>query len=352
MLLLTLTISTFQEDGTSFSMAGDYAAVFPLLVVSCFVSLMVTRGVVFYKQQRCRGDIIASPEVLCEPGKVGQPMMHFPMAAYEDDYGSMSDSYDGSDINSGLLEGSSFEEIDDEERMEGGFNTSEPAYAVEHEIRLKHQDSTRCAFSSTSQANAKVFTSSSPSLNLISKKSKLDAQIEELLNSSIESVHTMAGSNQKRSHRRVSSVSDVMLSNLEDIGESSGRKRSYSYDQQGETVKNGRGNKSSDAHRKASRHQRTNSRDSLRSVTPTQGVLMRVDCKGNIEDFQPSLMDQGRIRASSARQPNLPKPSPHFRRPIESVHSRNSSEISVAIPQDEIERAFRSSAVNHSSPRK
>jgi hypothetical protein len=35
---------------------------------------------------------------------------------------------------------------------------------------------------------------------------------------------------------------------------------------------------------------------------------MRVESKGNIEDFLPSLMDQGRTRASSTRQPILLKP--------------------------------------------
>jgi len=53
MLVLTLTVSAFKDEGTNFFAAGDYAAIFPLLVVSCFVSLMVTRSVVFYKQQRC-----------------------------------------------------------------------------------------------------------------------------------------------------------------------------------------------------------------------------------------------------------------------------------------------------------
>ena len=72
---------------------------------------------------------------------------------------------------------------------------------------------------------------------------------------------------------------------------------------------------------------------------------MMVNSKGKIEDFQPSLMDQGRKRASSVQQPKVPKPSLHSRRPVEASHSRVSSEVSVlsvAMSQDEIERAFSS----------
>jgi hypothetical protein len=76
MLILTLTISAFNpEDGRNGSVAGDYSAVFPLLVVSVFVSLMLTRSTVFYPTQRSRGDIMAVPEVLCEPGMAGRPMV-------------------------------------------------------------------------------------------------------------------------------------------------------------------------------------------------------------------------------------------------------------------------------------
>lgn len=78
MLILTLTISAFDPDGETSgigSVAGDYSAVFPLLVVSVFVALMVSRDVVFYKKQRERGDIMAVPEVLCEPGMSGRPVV-------------------------------------------------------------------------------------------------------------------------------------------------------------------------------------------------------------------------------------------------------------------------------------
>jgi H+/Cl- antiporter ClcA len=77
MLILTLTISAFDQgdsSGTGYT-AGDYSAVFPLLVVSVFVSLMISRGTVFYAAQRSRGDIMALPQVLCEPGKEGAPLI-------------------------------------------------------------------------------------------------------------------------------------------------------------------------------------------------------------------------------------------------------------------------------------
>ena len=70
MLILTLTISSFTPAINSED-AGDFSAIFPLLVIACFVpmSLKFTRDCKFYGKQRCRGDITAVPEVLCEPYK-------------------------------------------------------------------------------------------------------------------------------------------------------------------------------------------------------------------------------------------------------------------------------------------
>jgi hypothetical protein len=67
---------------------------------------------------------------------------------------------------------------------------------------------------------------------------------------------------------------------------------------------------------------------------------MRVESKGNIEDFQPSLMDQGRTRASSTRQPILPKPN----RRLAETSPRDTNEIPLAVSQDDLELAFQSLA--------
>lgn len=79
-LILTLTIDAFDPEGTTGTsagrkVAGDYSAVFPLLTVSVYVALQVSRTFVFYGKQRSRGDIMALPEVLCEPGKEGKPLV-------------------------------------------------------------------------------------------------------------------------------------------------------------------------------------------------------------------------------------------------------------------------------------
>jgi hypothetical protein len=75
---LTLTIDAFDPKGDvggDAKVAGDYSAVFPLLTVAVFVSQQVSRNTIFYEKQRSRGDIMALPEVLCEPGKVGKPLV-------------------------------------------------------------------------------------------------------------------------------------------------------------------------------------------------------------------------------------------------------------------------------------
>jgi hypothetical protein len=99
MLTLTLTISSFGQGNSGSTdgiTAGDYSAVFPLLVVSVFVSLMLSRGTIFYSAQRSRGDIMALPEVLCEPGKEGAPMIveHFAVNSFGDSDNFASSSAD------------------------------------------------------------------------------------------------------------------------------------------------------------------------------------------------------------------------------------------------------------------
>lgn len=98
MLVLTLTITSFTTEQKTGSTAGDYSAVFPLLVVACFVPLMLARGTVFYATQRCRGDIVAIPEVLCEPMKDGMAtgIVHDDGSSYEDG------SYGDESMSSGL----------------------------------------------------------------------------------------------------------------------------------------------------------------------------------------------------------------------------------------------------------
>ena len=78
MLILTLTISAFKPGDDplgQYMVGGDYSAVFPLLVVSVFIALMAARDTVFYIAQTSRGDITAVPEVLCQPNKVGAPVV-------------------------------------------------------------------------------------------------------------------------------------------------------------------------------------------------------------------------------------------------------------------------------------
>lgn len=98
MLILTLTISSFMSQVSSSSISGGYSAVFPLLVVSCFVSLMVSRSVVFYTEQRSRGDITAVPEVLCEPGMQGKPLVSTYDRTGEEGEDSDGGDEDGSDL--------------------------------------------------------------------------------------------------------------------------------------------------------------------------------------------------------------------------------------------------------------
>jgi len=93
-LILTLTIRSFGGNAT---MAGDYAAVLPLLVVAVVMAMMVSQGTIFYKAQRSRKDIVAVPEVLCEPHKNGKPLVVGYDGVSDDDTWSISSSSDHED---------------------------------------------------------------------------------------------------------------------------------------------------------------------------------------------------------------------------------------------------------------
>lgn len=110
MLILTLTISTFKSEivaGQQFIIG--YSAIFPLLVVSCFVPLMLARDTVFYAKQRCRGDIVAIPQVLCEPMQEGITKVMIQDEYYSEDFS------DGSFDNDSYSEGSVVSYDDDED---------------------------------------------------------------------------------------------------------------------------------------------------------------------------------------------------------------------------------------------
>jgi len=71
MLVLTLSIKSFATEEKLATSSGDYSAIFPLLVVACFVPVTLTRNTIFYGKQTNRGDIMVLPEGLCEPEKEG-----------------------------------------------------------------------------------------------------------------------------------------------------------------------------------------------------------------------------------------------------------------------------------------
>jgi len=114
-LVLTLTINSFTSGEKLHTVTGDYCAIFPLLVVSCFVPLLVTRNVTFYAKQCCRGDITAIPEVLCEPNKQGTAQI-YRIDNMDDFTNSSAGSYgmDDDDDDNDLDEGLSVEDSDDE----------------------------------------------------------------------------------------------------------------------------------------------------------------------------------------------------------------------------------------------
>ena len=56
---------------------SNFSSLLPLLVVSVYTSLLLTKGFNFYDQQRHRGDVVAVPENLCRPDRMGTPLFPY-----------------------------------------------------------------------------------------------------------------------------------------------------------------------------------------------------------------------------------------------------------------------------------
>lgn len=371
MLILTLTISAFDNGNSPGGNGGDYSAVFPLLVVSVFVSLMLTRATVFYSAQRSRGDIMAIGEVLCEPNKEGAPLVldyEYTRSTYDDDGDDDNDDkHFDSDVSEPTYSMSSKIPHENHSRspkirtldsdvtqvdIERAFVSRQSTMSIEFAkaesgdkvVPLttptgNSHNSLRGGLNYvTSQPNKeKIFTSAFNSVNEGNKSSNREvvsppsSRLDELLARPMEAP---IGRDKKPWHRRIQSASDVPR------GESS----------------------SSNAHRRTS---------SVIQEPPAPERLVQVASFGEISDYQPSLMKQARMRASSSvgmthrRLPSLPNSGRHSRKNSDGSLARTQSpgfytpassdasaslafmslmgsEAAGALPQDEIERNFSS----------
>eukprot|EP00978_Attheya_sp_CCMP212_P042712 scaffold265118_cov59-Attheya_sp.AAC.2 len=374
MLILTLTISAFSNSDEDGSGGGDYSAVFPLLVVSCFVSLMLTRDTIFYKEQRCRGDIIASPEVLCEPGKHGQPIV----VGYDEEEDDDEEFYDDDDDISWGESSDPFGTERDSERSPLSISRGTTPPMVETDLT---QNDIERAFMEktlhvsqgdpdspmdTSSGNRSTEGSRPPRSNSINsretsspspKNSSLTgslkpristelqppSRLDELLAMPQEESALSAARKKISQHRR--SSSEIVPRPVSSQPTAQSRERSSSFDK----GQSHRRKPSIDVNGNMSESTRSrNNTSSSRSGTPTQGILTRISSFGEIVEFQPSLLHQARKRASSVNRPAVPKM-------LSRRHSRNNSvssgtafgssgvsigEIAGSLSQDDVERSM------------
>jgi hypothetical protein len=282
MLILTLTISAFNpEDGATGSVAGDYSAVFPLLVVSVFVALMLTRSTVFYPTQRSRGDIIAVPEVLCEPGMAGRPMVHdYEMAGAAGDTDESYETDDDDDSNKETQILNSLSPLDIEENFEKSLlrNTPSPT-AV--------------------RGDSPARLSSLRLDELLSKPLEFRATKAELQRSTAPPYHRRIWSDPARGDHRVPRTPTSPSPSALDHGSNS------SVSQAGES--------------KSARAMRYRSQSGASVSSPK--TLVRIKAYGEVQDLQPSLLDQARLRAASSADDSYHK--------SQGFHSRNNSLSSV-----------------------
>lgn len=360
MLILTLTISAFDQgdsSGTGYT-AGDYSAVFPLLVVSVFVSLMISRGTVFYAAQRSRGDIMALPEVLCEPGKAGAPMI---IDYAEGDYGSyFSQSYIGSQ---------EYSDYDDDsassgERQRRSHINKIKADDIEREFSDRQQGAAISRSDSEySQVDVRKTGSSSqhqipepdvpfmpkveiyghpvlprPSNAVPDGRSKTltvghdehpsiypnhasaedfdlpSSKLNELLDEPLEPRYRPP----RKGHRRIHSAPTGVMFNLDVDTAQAGPSRSPRH-------------RRLDSMGGNSIRERSDSTSSSRAGTPTGSVvgLKKITSFGEVAKFQPSLLEQARARASSMHK-RTGSGSMHRRTGSESMHRRTGSNASLS----------------------
>ena len=271
MLILTLTISAFTpEDSTTGFAAGNYSAVFPLLVVAVYVSLMISRDFVkFYPAQRSRGDIMALPEALCEPCKAGAPMFAYYSAEEDESYFTSSD------------EGST-EAEDSDEKLDALRNDNDDA-----DLDGSAVSGTRTVGETIEHGDAD--SASSPDIVVVPgqgvdraecpgntrsvfRTELSSSRLQHLLSTPIPETIPISD---LRTHRRVRSASDSASLSFDPTESVPGQRRS----------------------RTTYAHDLDSIPDNAGSVSSKD--LGRVYSFGEILDFQPSLLDQARSRASS-----------------------------------------------------
>jgi hypothetical protein len=302
-LILTLTIDAFDPEGTTGTsgerkVAGDYSAVFPLLTVSVYVAMQLSRTFVFYGKQRSRGDIMALPEVLCEPGKEGKPLVmgydghlhELDESDYEYETDSDDESGEFSHEGKETANGETYRAIDGgvtQRDIEAHFeatNVSNPISPLADNLKSSTSQDQRpkaCYASSEGsvgrtasplppripQDNSRPPRSVSPE-----DKTTDSSRLDELLGAPIDT-HT-----KKATHRRT--LSAPQDGNL--AGETKTMSPNVSDPQlpiDGTPASGGNAG-----------HRRKLSGG---------GALMRVNSFGQVDQEQPSLLDQARLRAAS-----------------------------------------------------
>ena len=282
-LILTLTIDAFVPEDyalRNIKVAGDYSAVFPLLTVAVFVALQISRKTTFYEKQRSRGDIQALPEALCEPGKEGKPLvmdydgkLH---ALDESDYEYETD-YESDDDYSNSLNTNGVHPSLSQDDIEANFqeiNRSKAPSTAPNDFRRVVKDDSKELPPVKLATGPLTVDNSAPSdvsSKVVSKKKQNEPKrkkqlqiLDSLLNGPIESRSkkdsSLSGAEKKkRSHRRTKS--DPLL--FEDL------------------------------------NRRVDAMFNSTSSSLKKPVLKRVDSYGEIDQAQPSLMDQARRRAAS-----------------------------------------------------
>jgi hypothetical protein len=288
-LILTLTIDAFVPEDSALGqlkVAGDYSAVFPLLTVAVFVALQISRKVIFYEKQRSRGDIQALPEALCEPGKEGKPWVM--------DYEGKMHTLDESEYD--------YETESDGDSTELLSNDLLPSHCVSREdIEADFQ-------SKHSSIYTRAFMPKNSIMRFIPKNDEQASPEHSLLADAVPESHSdlkLVTNSPGPEPKTPTNTKTELFQSLDDLLNGPVQPGQVAKDHLSIVP----------SQRKRRTHRRTQSEpflmegseqqmETMWSTLPSKTalrrpILKRVDSYGEIDQAQPSLMDQVRVRAAS-----------------------------------------------------
>jgi len=369
LILTTVMISLSTRDNVESSGSDDLLMVLSSLVVSVFVSLMVSRKkIVFYREQRSRGDIRAVPEVLCEPGLEGRPLV----SAYDPTLGKFhgsSGDKDREEVN-GLawdLETNAdslpSDQVPNVETKVNNVNTDLTQEDIEHAFVTQAQGLYGSVGTSVNEESILAVVAPPPTIRRANKEvessfengnTSIFSHLDELVSTTATPTpqHGCHGSPTIDPVNTLSRLDELLNAPVDGSPNKSLRISPVAFSKDWSSKRHRRCQSVSAIDYQdsvtANLFQQTSVAQRERSTSHGSGsLIMRVESFGELQEHQPSLMEQARLRAATAS--GILKTQETHRRPRRTSKSYLDSAEAVP-PQSRIPEVTSSSTSHTTQP--